>query len=78
MITELFFADDTAIATHREIELQRLVDRLVEACDLFGQTINVKKTEVIGQGTNSAPQTELGGEFMKTVDKFVYLGSIIA
>ena len=49
MIRELLFADDAAIATHSEIELQRLVDRLAEAYDVFGLTISVKKTEVIGQ-----------------------------
>ena len=41
LIRELLFADAAMTATHSEIELQRLVDRL--------------KTEVIGQGTNSPP-----------------------
>ena len=48
LIRELIFADDASKATHSDIELQRLVDRLEEACDLFGLTISVKKTEVIG------------------------------
>ena len=75
LLRELLTADDAAIATHSEIELHRLVDRLAEACELFGLTISVKKTEVIGQGTNSPPEIKLGGECLKTVDKFVYLGS---
>ena len=77
LIRELLFADDAAIATHSEIELQRLVDCLAKACDLFKLTISVKKTEVIRQGTNSPPEIKLGGESLKTVDKFVYLGSTI-
>ena len=77
LIRELLFADDAAIAAHSEIELQRLIDRLSEACDLFGLTISVKKTEVIGQGTDSTPAIKLGDESLKTVDKFVYLGSTI-
>ena len=67
----------TAIATHSEMELQRLVDCLTEACNLFGLTISVKKTEVLGQGTNLPPEVKLGGKSLKTVDKFVYLGSTI-
>ena len=77
LIRELVFADDATIATHSERELQRLIDRLAAVCDLFGLTISVKKTEVTGQGTNSPPEIKLGGESLKTVDKFVYLGSTI-
>ena len=77
LIRELLFADGAAIATHGKIKLQRLISCLAEACDLCGLTISVKKTEVIGQGTNSPPETKLDGESLKTVDKFVYLGSTI-
>ena len=77
LIRELLFADNTKIETHKEIELQRLVDHLAEACHLFGLTIRVKKTGVIGQGTNSPPEIKLGGESPKTVDTFIYLGSTI-
>ena len=48
-----------------------------EACDLFELAINVKKTEVIGKWTNSPPEIKRCGESLQTVDKFVYLGSII-
>ena len=40
-------------------------------------TISVKKTEGIGQGTNSPPEIKLSDKSLKTVDKFVYLGSTI-
>ena len=75
LIRELLFADADAIARYSEIELQTPVDRLAEACDLFGLTLNIKKTEVIGQVTNWPSEIKLGGESLKTVDKFVYLGS---
>ena len=74
-IKELLFADDAAIAMDNEIKLQRLFDHLAEACSLFGLTIRVKKTEAIGQGTNSPPDIRFGVESLKTVDKFVYLRS---
>ena len=73
---ELLFVDDAAIATHSKFELQRLVDHLAEACCLFGLTISVKETEVIGEGKNSPPEIRPGVS-PKTVDKFIYLGSTI-
>lgn len=42
VIKELLCAGDAATMGHSGIELQRLVDRLGEACDLFGMTISVK------------------------------------
>ena len=75
LIGELLFLDAAEIATYSEIEFQRLADRLEEACDLCGLTISVKKTEVIGQGTNSPPEIKFSGESLKTVSKFAYLGS---
>ena len=53
LIRELLFAADAATVMHVEIKLQRLADRLAEACNLFGLTISIKKTEVIEYGTNS-------------------------
>ena len=60
LIRELLFANDAAIAKHSKLEIQRLVDNLAEACDLFRLTISVKGTEVIVQGTNSPPEIKLG------------------
>lgn len=44
-----------------------------EACNLFRLTISIKKSKIIGQGTNSPPKIKLGGESLKPIDKFVYL-----
>ena len=44
---------------------------------LFKLTISNKKTEVVGQGTNSSPEIRLGGETLKTVEKLINLGSTI-
>ena len=77
LIRKLLFADDAATAAHSEKELQRLADRLTKACDLFGLTIRVKKTEVIAQRANSPPEIRLGCETLETAEKFVYLGSAI-
>ena len=70
----MLFANDAVMA---KIKLQRLVDRLMEPCDLIRLTISVKKTELIRQGTSSPLEIKLGGKSLKTVEKFVYLGSAI-
>ena len=65
LIRELLLADDAAIAADSEVALQKLIDRQSEAHYLFMLTISVKKTEVVGQGTNSVPEIGLGGETLK-------------
>ena len=45
----MLFADDAAIATHTEAELQSLMDRFAKAASDFGLTISLKKTNVMAQ-----------------------------
>ena len=77
-ISELLYADDAALTAHSKDALQRLLYSLARAWDLFTLTISVKKTEVIGQGTDSTPVIKLNGNTLNTVEKFVYLGSTIS
>ena len=77
-IREALFADDAALATHTEEALQRLMDRFSHACDEFGLTISLKKTEVMGQGTDSPPHIHIGSHELSTVNRFQYLGSTIS
>ena len=73
----MLFADDAAVTAHDQSTLQRQMDRLSRACELFSLTISIKKTEVLGQNTESPPQITLNETTLKAVDKFVYLGSTI-
>ena len=50
-IRDMLFADDAAVATHTQRELQSLMDRFSQACKDFGLTISLKKTNVLGQST---------------------------
>ena len=77
-VREALFADDAALVTHTQEALQRLIDRFSHACEEFGLTINIKKTEVMGQGTDSWPIVYIGSQELNVVDKFQYLGSIIS
>ncbi len=77
-IREALFADNAAVTTHAEPALQRLVDRLAQACGEFGLTISLKKTEVIAQGTNFPPSIHIGDYNQNPVSHFQYLGLTIS
>ena len=49
MILEELFADDCALMTHKDSDIQLIVDRFVEASHLFGLTISLGKTVVLLQ-----------------------------
>ena len=53
LIRDMLFADDAAVATHEQAELQSLMDRFSEACKDFSLTISLKKTKVFAQGTEA-------------------------
>ena len=77
LIRDMLFADDAAIATHNEDELQRLMDQFSKACNDFGLTISVKKTQILHQGTSPNPTITLNSDILANVDKFTYLGSTV-
>ena len=78
LIRDMLYADDAAFAAHSEQELQSLMDRFADACDLFSLTISRKKTQVLGQGTQSPPSIKIKDYQLEVVDEFTYLGSAIA
>jgi hypothetical protein len=75
-IRDMLFADDAAIVTHTEAELQRLMDRFAKACDEFGLTISLKKTNVMAQDADP-PSIIINNYKLEVVSEFTYLGSTI-
>jgi hypothetical protein len=76
VIRDMLFADDAAIATHTEAELQSLMDRFAKAATDFGLTISLKKTNVMAQEANP-PNIAINGCQLEAVEHFTYLGSAI-
>ncbi|KAI8517538.1 hypothetical protein Bbelb_035550 [Branchiostoma belcheri] len=77
LLRELMFADDAALCSHSEVELQGMCDSFSNTCDKFGQTISVKKT--VAFATNAPPPCITINEI--TLDKVVdfrYLGSTVS
>ena len=56
LFRDMLFADDAAVATHAQEELQSLMDCLSQACKDFGRTtVCRRQTHVLGQDTEAPP-----------------------
>ena len=77
LIRDMLFADDAAVATHAQEELQSLMDCFSQACKDFGLTISLRKTNVLGQGTEALPVITIDNYELDAVCQFTYLGSTI-
>ena len=79
-INNIRYADDTVLVADTEEKLQRLVNRLQEACNRKGLKINVNKTEVMGisKGDQRLPvNISLENKQINQVSSYTYLGSKI-
>ena len=73
----MLFADDAAVVAHTREELQSLMDCFSQACKDFGLTISLKKTNVLGQDTETPPVITIDNYELDAVCQFTYLGSTI-
>jgi len=82
VIRDLLYADDCALVAHSLNGAQQLFDRFREAASRFGLTVSLKKTEVMLQPSPDTayipPVIQAGDVTLNAVDKFCYLGSILA
>ena len=78
LLRELLFADDAALASQSEADLQRLIDRFAFACNEFGLTISLQKTKVMTQDASEVPSINIGNYTLEVVEEFTYLGSTIS
>nr|VZI49109.1 unnamed protein product [Spirometra erinaceieuropaei] len=84
-VHELLFADDCALKTTSEEEMQRSMDLFSAACENFGLVINTQKTVVMHQPPsksattpNAPPQINVNGTQLQVVENFPYLGSTLS
>lgn len=73
-LRDFLFADDCALNASSEEDMQHNVNNFSDACDNFGLTISVKKTEVLHQPapheTYHDPNIVVKGQLLAAVDKF--------
>ncbi|BHF78868.1 hypothetical protein SprV_0602198500 [Sparganum proliferum] len=76
------FADDCALNTTTEGDMQMSMDLFSTTCENFGLIINTEKTMVIHQppsnAVRSAPQISVNGTQLQAVDNFTYLGNTLS
>ncbi|BHF80025.1 hypothetical protein SprV_0702314900 [Sparganum proliferum] len=83
-VHELLFADDCALNTTSEEEMQRSMDLFSAACENFGLVISTEKKVVMHQPPlntappHNAPQISVNGTQMQVVENFLYLGSTLS
>ena len=78
LIREMLFAEDDALTAHTEAGLQDLINCFSDACNEFGVTISIKKTNVLGQNVSPAPSISIGDSSLDVVEEFTYLSSVIS
>ena len=74
-INNLRYADDTTLMTESEEELKSLLMKVKEESENVGLKFNIQKTKIMAFGPITSWQ--IGGETMKTVTDFIFLGSKI-
>ena len=72
-INNLRYADDTTLMAESE-ELKSLLMKVKEEIEKGGLKLNFQKTKIMSSGHITLWQ--IGGETMKTVTDFIFLGSI--
>ena len=81
MLDENLFAEDMAKGAPTE-KMKKGVDQISDTCDSYDLTISIKKTEVVYQTAPGKPYKKptitVKGQRLQRVDKFTYLGSILA
>ena len=81
-ITELLFADDTALVAHSAADMQEILDKFATAAGDMGLKINISKTEMLHQPSperlnQPTHAIKLNGEPLTVVSNFKYLGSTL-
>ena len=76
-LDDLDFADDLALLSHNHNQMQDKTTRLETTSARTGLKINTKKTELMKINTTANTPVTVGGEPIKEVESFVYLGSVV-
>ncbi|VDL97591.1 unnamed protein product [Schistocephalus solidus] len=81
-VNDFLFADDCALNTVTEDDMQRSNEIFAAGCADFGLTISTAKTVVMHQPPPSveynAPRINVNGTQLKNVETFAYLGSTLS
>ena len=74
-INNLRYADDDILMAEGEKELKSLLMKVKEESEKVGLKLNIQKTQIMASG--SITSWQIGGETVKTITEFIFLGSKI-
>ncbi|PIO54416.1 hypothetical protein TELCIR_24222 [Teladorsagia circumcincta] len=78
-LADLDFADDIALLAQDEAKLQDATTNLNSEATMIGLRISAEKSKVMSIGSNNAQMViNVDAKQLETVNKFTYLGSVIA
>ena len=77
LIRDMPFADDAALVSHTEQQLQTLMNSFSRASQDFGMTISIKKTNVVAQDVEQPPSISVNSSMLDVIHEFTYLGSTV-
>ena len=76
-LEDLDFADDLALLSHTQAQMQEKTSKIAENSSKVGLHINVAKTKLMKLNTKSTRAVKIDEEPIEEVDKFTYLGSVV-
>ncbi|KAL5007014.1 hypothetical protein ScPMuIL_015820 [Solemya velum] len=76
-LEDLDHADDLALLSNLENNMQDKTSRLQQNAASIGLNINIKKTEVMALNCRVPPDIEINGNHLKCSSSFTYLGSTV-
>ncbi|XP_056022085.1 uncharacterized protein LOC130054973 [Ostrea edulis] len=76
-LDDLDFADDLALLSHKQSNMQNKTTHLVTISAGTGLKINLKKTGLMKINTTVQLPVTIGGEPIREVESFIYLGSVM-
>ena len=78
LLDDLDFADDIGLISHSHRQMQEKTEAICQNSAKIGLQLNVSKTQVMKINTNNPNPILVNNEQIEEVDKFCYLGSIVA
>ena len=75
-LEDLDFADDLALLSHTQQQIQEKTDRLNKFGRQVGLRISTKKTETMTLNVDTPAPVKLNGTDLRQADSLTYLGSI--
>ena len=73
----MLFAEEAALVTHTEQQLQSIMDSFSPASRDLSMTISIKKTNMC-QGVKHPPEITVSNKKLEVVNEFTYLGSTVS